>query len=68
VNSHGSPFGRTVRQVFQRLERRRLYGEQPQKARGAREIGERITPFLMFEGRAEDAIDFYVSVFPGFAN
>ncbi len=24
-----------------------------------------ITPFLMFEGRAQEAMDFYVSVFPG---
>ena len=27
-------------------------------------MAERITPFLMFEGRAAEAIDFYLSVFP----
>ena len=27
-------------------------------------MAERITPFLMFEGKAEDAMDFYVSLFP----
>jgi len=26
--------------------------------------GEKITPFLMFEGRAEEAMKFYVSLFP----
>ena len=28
-------------------------------------MAERITPFLMFEGKAEDAMTFYVSLFPG---
>ena len=27
-------------------------------------MAERITPFLMFEGRAEEAMNFYVSLFP----
>lgn len=27
-------------------------------------MAERITPFLMFEGKAEEAMDFYVSLFP----
>lgn len=27
-------------------------------------MAERITPFLMFEGKAEEAINFYVSAFP----
>ncbi len=28
-------------------------------------MAERITPFLMFEGKAEEAMNFYLSLFPG---
>ena len=28
-------------------------------------MSNKVTPFLMFEGRAEEAMNFYVSLFPG---
>jgi len=28
-------------------------------------LSNKVTPFLMFEGRAEEALNFYVSLFPG---
>lgn len=28
-------------------------------------MAKQVTPFLMFEGRAEEAMDFYLSLFPG---